>query len=377
MHFELRHENNGARAGVLLTDRGEIPTPMFMPVGTQGTVKAVEQRELEELGAAVILGNTYHLYLRPGTAVVENAGGLHRFINWERPILTDSGGFQVFSLSDLRVITEEGVEFKSHHDGSVHRFTPENVCDIQRSLGSDVMMVLDECTAFPCDVEAARASNERTLRWAARARDRFEQTQPLYGHGQMEFAIVQGSVFPEIRQRSAERLTAMEFDGYALGGLSVGEPAEQMYSMTEICTEVLPREKPRYLMGVGTPENIVESIGRGIDLFDCVLPTRNGRNANFFTRWGRINIRNAVHATDFSPVDAECTCYCCRNFSRAYLRHLFRCGEILGLQLATLHNLHFYLWLVAEARRAVLGGRFAEWKSQTLSSFVSRDPEGV
>lgn len=375
MHFVLEQENGGARAGLLRTDRGEIPTPMFMPVGTQGTVKAVEQRELEEMGAAVILGNTYHLYLRPGPALVEKAGGLHRFINWNRPILTDSGGFQVFSLSDLRLISEEGVQFKSHHDGSLHQFTPENVCDIQRSLGSDVMMVLDECSPFPCDEEDARTSNERTVRWAARARERFEQTKPLYGCGQMQFAIVQGSVFPTIRRRSAEQLSVMGFDGYAIGGLSVGEPAARMYEITEVCTGVLPREKPRYLMGVGTPENIVESIGRGVDLFDCVLPTRNGRNANLFTRRGRLNIRNAAYAADFSPVDNGCSCYCCRNFTRAYLRHLFRCGEILGLQLATLHNLHFYLWLVAEARTTILEERFEEWKRTMLADFARPAPE--
>jgi queuine tRNA-ribosyltransferase len=369
--FTLAAEDGGARAGVLHTDHGDIRTPIFMPVGTQGSVKAVEQRELREIGAQIILGNTYHLYLRPGTGLIEQARGLHEFISWDLPILTDSGGFQVFSLSNLRVLGEEGVEFKSHHDGSLHRFTPENVVDVQRSLGSDIMMVLDECAPHPCDEVYAASSNALTLRWAARARERFAATGPLYGHRQLLFGIAQGSVYPDIRRHSASALAAMDFDGYAIGGLSVGEPAEVMYRMTEACTEVFPRERPRYLMGVGTPENILESIARGVDMFDCVLPTRNGRNANLFTRNGRINIRNAVYAGDPAPVDELCGCYTCRTFSRGYLRHLFRCGEILGLQLASIHNLTFYLWLVTEARQAIIEQRFTAWKEHMLAGLAA------
>ncbi len=342
-----------------------------MPVGTQGTVKAIEHRELRDLGAQIILGNTYHLYLRPGTDLIERAGGLHRFMNWTLPILTDSGGYQVFSLSDLRGIHQDGVKFKSHLDGSVHNFTPERVVDIQRSLGSDIMMVLDECAPYPCTEEYAQASNEMTLRWAERSKIRFEQTRPAYGVEQAQFGIVQGSVFPAIRERSACGLTSLGFDGYAVGGLSVGEPAEQMYAMLDICTAILPAEKPRYLMGVGTPENILEAIERGVDMFDCVLPTRNARNAVVFTSRGRLNLRNAEHADNFSPVDPDCPCYGCRNFTRAYLRHLFKAGEILALQLATIHNLTFYLWLVRTARQAILENRFAVWKSELLKQIGS------
>ncbi len=364
--FTLQHSEGKARAGVIRTDRGEIRTPMFMPVGTQGTVKAVEQRELHEMGAEIILGNTYHLYLRPGVDVIENAGGLHAFMNWRKPILTDSGGYQVFSLSDLRGLDEEGVVFKSHLDGSEHKFTPEGVIDIQRSLGSDIMMVLDECTPYPCDEEYARQSNELTLRWAARARERFEQTRPLYGCEQTLFAIVQGSTYSWIRERSARKLVEMDFEGYAIGGLSVGEPADVMYAITDTVTAILPETKPRYLMGVGTPENILESIERGIDLFDCVMPTRNGRNGMFFTRSGRINIKNAAYALDFRPIDEQCTCYGCRTFTRAYIRHLVKANEILALQLASVHNLTFYLWLVSAAREAILAERFQEWKSEMI-----------
>jgi queuine tRNA-ribosyltransferase len=342
-----------------------------MPVGTQGAVKAIEPRELRDLGACIILGNTYHLYLRPGAALIERAGGLHRFMNWTLPILTDSGGYQVFSLSDLRGIHKDGVEFKSHLDGSVHSFTPEKVVDIQRSLGSDIMMVLDECTPFPCEEEYARASNALTMEWAARSRERFEVTSAAYGVEQALFGIVQGSVYPAIREQSARRLAEIGFDGYAIGGLSVGEPAAQMYAIVDVCTPFLPREKPRYLMGVGTPENILEAIARGIDMFDCVLPTRNARNAVVFTAHGRLNLRNADHAEDFSPVDPDCSCYGCRNFTRAYLRHLFKAGEILALQLATLHNLTFYLWLVRTARQAILENRFATWKVEFLKQLGS------
>lgn len=342
-----------------------------MPVGTQGTVKAVEQRELIEMGAQIILGNTYHLYLRPGVEIIEKAGGLHAFMSWHRPILTDSGGYQVFSLSDLRGIDDDGVTFKSHLDGSEHRFTPEGVIDIQRALGSDIMMVLDECTPYPCDEDYARQSNELTLRWAARAKERFEQTQSRYGFSQALFGIVQGSTFADIRERSARRLVDMNFEGYAIGGLAVGEPAEEMYRITDLVTDILPATKPRYLMGVGTPENILGSIERGIDMFDCVLPTRNGRNGMFFTRTGRINIRNAAYAADFRPVDEECSCYGCRTFTRAYMRHLVKANEILALQLASIHNLTFYLWLVSAAREALVAGRFAEWKLATLRQLAS------
>ncbi len=337
-----------------------------MPVGTQGSVKAVEHRELLEIGAKIILGNTYHLYLRPGTEIIEKAGGLHSFMNWDRPILTDSGGYQVFSLSDMRGIEEDGVAFKSHLDGSAHMFSPERVLDIQRSLGSDIMMVLDECTPYPCEETYARDSHELTLRWAERCKVRQMQTKPLYGYQQSLFGIVQGGTFPAIREASAKGLLKMDFDGYAIGGLSVGEPAQDMYSMTEICTAILPPRKPRYLMGVGTPQNLLESIDRGIDMFDCVLPTRNGRNAVVFTRSGKLNLRNAMNALDFSPIDLECECYTCSNFTRAYLRHLFKASEILALQLASIHNLSFYLWLLRATREAILNDEFQSWKTEQL-----------
>jgi queuine tRNA-ribosyltransferase len=371
LKFSLVHTDGRARAGSILTDRGEIPTPIFMPVGTQGAVKAVEPRELIELGARIVLANTYHLYLRPGTDLIERAGGLHAFAGWERPILTDSGGYQVFSLSDLRTLNEEGVEFRSHLDGSSHLFTPERVVDIQRSLGSDIMMVLDECTPYPCDEAYAAASGELTLRWAARCRERQEQTVPRYGRGQSLFAIVQGSTYPDLRIRSARALVAMDFEGYAIGGLSVGEPAAVMYSVTETSTALLPEGRPRYLMGVGTPGNILESIERGVDMFDCVLPTRNGRNAVLFTRTGKLNMRNAGFSADFRPVDAGCDCYTCTHFTRAYLRHLFKAQEILALQLASIHNLSFYLWLVRTARERILSNAFHPWKAEMMSAFTA------
>jgi queuine tRNA-ribosyltransferase len=340
---------------------------MFMPVGTQGSVKAVEHRELVELGAQIVLGNTYHLYLRPGIEVIRAAGGLHKFAGWERPILTDSGGYQVFSLTDLRRIEDGGVTFRSHLDGSTHVFTPESVVGIQRDLGADIMMVLDECTPYPCELEYAVRSNALTIRWAERCKNAFEKDGPRYAHGQALFGIVQGSVYREIRERSAEALVNIGFEGYAIGGLAVGEPVETMYGITEACESMLPREKPRYLMGVGTPANLLESVERGMDLFDCVLPTRNGRNANVFTRSGDLNLRNAIYKTDFSPVDPECSCYTCSNFTRAYLRHLFQAKEILALQLATIHNLSFYLWLMREARTVILERRFRAWKQEILA----------
>jgi queuine tRNA-ribosyltransferase len=373
VNYTLLHTDHSARAGILQTDHGAIETPIFMPVGTQASVKAVEQRELHELGAQIILGNTYHLYLRPGCDVLRSMGGLHRFMNWDKPILTDSGGYQVFSLSDLRKISHDGVTFKSHLDGSSHFFSPAGVIDIERVIGSDIMMVLDECTPYPCDHAYARKSNEMTVRWAGECLARFHASVPLYGHSQALFAIVQGSIFKDIRSASSDALTAMEFDGYAVGGLAVGEPSPEMYDITEFTADRLPKDKPRYLMGVGTPENIVESIDRGIDMFDCVMPTRNARNATLFTSAGRMNMKNARWKTDARPPDEACSCYTCTTFSRAYLRHLFQVNEILGLQLATIHNLTFYLWLVREARKNILADTFASWKKEMLGAFEHAD----
>jgi queuine tRNA-ribosyltransferase len=374
VQFTLEHTDadTHARAARLTTDHGTIETPMFMPVGTVGTVKAVEPRELAtDIQAQIILGNTYHLYLRPGTDVLETAGGLHRFMQWDGPILTDSGGYQVFSLSDRRTIEEEGVTFRSHIDGSKHLFTPESVVDIQRAIGSDIMMVLDECPAGDVSEAYARDSNELTMRWARRALDHWHQTKPLYGHTQALFAIVQGVVYPAIRRASAERLVAMDFPGYAIGGLSVGEPAQQMYAMTEVVTEILPADKPRYLMGVGKPANLLESIARGVDLFDCVIPTRNGRNGTIYTTQGRLNIKNAQWEHDTSPLDPGLETYVAQTFSKAYVRHLHKAGEILGLQIASQQNLAFYVWLMRAARRAIADGRFAAWKA-TIQPRVSR-----
>jgi queuine tRNA-ribosyltransferase len=375
LRFKLEHTDGRARAGVISTDHGEVRTPVFMPVGTQGAVKAVEPRELEELGASIILGNTYHLYLRPGTRVIQGAGGLHRFMAWSRPVLTDSGGYQVFSLSDLRGVSEEGVEFRSHIDGSLHSLTPESAVDIQRALGSDIMMVLDECPAYPCDEGYAERSMELSLRWARRCRDRADATPSQYGSAQALFGIIQGSTVDRLREASARGLTDIGFDGYAIGGLSVGEPAAEMYRITEVCTEVMPVGSPRYLMGVGTPENILESIERGVDMFDCVLPTRNGRNALFFTRNGRLNLRNARFEEDFEPIDPACSCYTCRTFTRAYLRHLFKAREIAGLQLASIHNLSFYAWLTGAAREAIGAGTYGEWKAAMVRSLGGTSEE--
>jgi queuine tRNA-ribosyltransferase len=366
VRFTLEKTDSSARAGNIVTDHGVIETPIFMPVGTQGSVKALEQRELEELGAQIILGNTYHLYLRPGINVLTAMGGLHSFMNWKKPILSDSGGYQVFSLSELRKISEEGVIFKSHLDGSTHFFTPEKVVEIQRAIGSDIIMVLDECTPYPCDREYARRSNQLTVRWAKKCQEALKNQPPLYGHHQSLFGIMQGSTYRDVRSESAGALTALDFDGYAIGGLAVGEPIEMMYEFAEFSASLLPPDKPRYLMGVGTPENLLECIERGIDMFDCVIPTRNGRNATLFTRQGKLNMTNAQFKTDRDPVDAECSCYCCRNFSRAYIRHLFHAKEIFALQLASLHNLSFYLWLVKEARRHILNSDFSRWKKEFL-----------
>ncbi len=375
MRFALEHQcpDTRARAARLETAHGVLETPIFMPVGTVGSVKAVQPRELvSDVQAQIILGNTYHLYLRPGTDLLEKAGGLHRFMNWEGPILTDSGGFQVFSLAELRELSEEGVRFQSHIDGSYHFFSPESVVDIQRAIGSDIMMVLDECPPGDSTAAYARESNELTMRWAARCKTRFEETEARYGHSQALFAIVQGVVYPEVRRESARRLVEMDFPGYAIGGLSVGEEAEQMYATVEVCTEVLPENKPRYLMGVGTPANLLENIARGIDMFDCVMPTRNGRNGMLFTTQGIINIRNRKWADDLSPLDPGLPRYASQQFSKAYLRHLFKANEVLGLQLASLQNLSFYLWLMQEARLAIQENRYSSWMKEQVPRISQR-----
>jgi len=362
-----------ARAGTIETAHGTIETPIFMPVGTAGTVKAVHQHELvQDIGAQIILGNTYHLYLRPGLDILNRAGGLHRFNGWDKPILTDSGGYQVYSLTEVRKIKEEGVTFRSHIDGSKHLFTPENVMDTQRIIGADIVMAFDECTPYPCDYQYAKRSLDMTHRWLKRCCDRFDDTQPLYGYEQTLFPIVQGSVYRDLRERSAETIAAFGRDGNAIGGLSVGEPAEEMYAMTDVVCNILPAEKPRYLMGVGTPVNILENIALGIDLFDCVMPTRNARNGMLFTRQGIINIKNKKWEADFSPIDAESDLLADRVYTKAYLRHLIRSQEILGAQIASLHNLHFYLWLVGEARMHILAGDFREWKNKMVVQLDER-----
>lgn len=380
MKFSLNSidKNSKARAGVIETSHGSINTPIFMPVGTQGTVKAVDKHYLEnDINASIILGNTYHLYLRPGVKVLQEAGGLHRFMNWNRPILTDSGGFQVFSLSDLRKIKEDGVEFKSHLDGSKHFFTPEKVIAIQKSIGSDIMMVLDECTPYPCDYEYALRSKNLTSKWAIHNREAFEKLPPLYGYDQNLFGIIQGSVYKDLRESSAHDLVKLDFDGYAIGGLAVGEPIEVMYDIVNFTTDFMPVNKPRYLMGVGRPENILEAIERGIDMFDCVMPTRNARNAYLFTSEGVLSMRNSKYIDDFSPVDSNCGCYTCRNFSRAYLRHMFIAKEILVLQLASIHNLHFYLNLIREARTKIIEGAFSDWKNETVKKISKNNKNNI
>ncbi len=375
MFFLLEGEDRGtkARAGVFRTDHGEVETPIFMPVGTAGSVKAVPQQLLtEEVQAQIILGNAYHLYLRPGTEVLERAGGLHRFMGWERPILTDSGGYQVFSLTDTRKIREEGTLFNSHIDGSKHLFTPEKVVEIQRSIGSDIMMALDECTPYPCDYDYARKSMELTHRWLERGWEHFLATEPLYGHRQVFFPIVQGSVYADLREISARTIRDIPAEGYAIGGLSVGEPVEDMYRITEQVCDILPQEKPRYLMGVGTPVNILEAIARGVDMFDCVMPTRNARNGMLFTHEGIINIKNRKWMDDFTPLDPQGPSSYSRFYTKAYLRHLIISKEILGAQIATIHNLSFYLWLVKEARQKILAGEFAAWKKRMTEKLGKR-----
>ena len=358
--------SGSARAGVVHTDHGNIPTPVFMPVGTQGAVKAMDHRTLRELDAKIILGNTYHLYLRPGNETMQEMGGLHMFSSWDRPILTDSGGFQVFSLRELRKMSEEGVEFRSHIDGSKHLFTAENVVDTQRVIGSDIFMVLDECTPHPATYTEARTSMELTTRWAQRSREHHLKTPLLYGHKQFQFAIGQGSTYADLRTKCMEELVAMDFEGYAIGGLSVGEQPEDMYAMTEASTSVMPPDKPRYLMGVGTPENILRAIDLGVDMFDCVMPTRNARNGTIFTTQGKVNIKNARWKQCHEPIDLLVGAESSQKYSMAYLRHLFHANEILGLMLATAQNVALYLWLAKTAREKIIEGTYRPWASEMM-----------
>ena len=375
MDFELQYTdpNSRARAGLITTDHGQIQTPIFMPVGTLGSVKAVHLHELkDDIKAQIILGNTYHLYLRPGLEILRQAGGLHKFNGWDRPILTDSGGFQVFSLSDRRKLTEEGAHFRSHIDGSKHLFTPENVVDTERVIGADIMMALDECTPGDADYAYAKKSLALTRRWLDRGWKRYCETEGLYGYRQAYFPIVQGCVYPDLRREAAKHVADLGADGNAIGGLAVGEPTEKMYEMIEVVNEVLPADKPRYLMGVGTPANILEGIERGVDMFDCVMPTRNGRNGMLFTRNGIMNIRNKKWENDFSPVDEYGTSYVDRQYTKAYLRHLFISDEILAMQIASVHNLAFYVWLSQEARRQILAGTFKSWKDEMIQRVTTR-----
>lgn len=375
MPFLLQHTDAGskARAGQITTDHGIIETPIFMPVGTLGSVKGVHQHELkEDIQAQIILGNTYHLYLRPGLDVLRQAGGLHRFNGFDRPMLTDSGGFQVFSLAGIRKLSEKGCEFRSHIDGSKHFFTPEGVIDIERTIGADIMMAFDECPPGTASYDYAAKSLKLTHGWLERCVKRYNETEPLYGYHQTLFPIVQGCVYPELRRESAHFAANLDAEGYAIGGLAVGEPAEQMYEMIEVVNEILPTDRPRYLMGVGTPVNILEAIERGVDMFDCVMPTRNGRNAMLFTAQGIMNMRNAKWATDFSPVDADAHSYVDTQYTKAYLHHLFKAKELLAMQIASIHNLAFYLWLVREARRQILADNFAAWKAQMVPRLSHR-----
>ncbi|MCF8319395.1 MAG: tRNA guanosine(34) transglycosylase Tgt [Sphingobacteriaceae bacterium] len=362
-----------ARAGEIETAHGTIQTPIFMPVGTAGTVKAVHQRELkDDIKAQIILGNTYHLYLRPGLDTIEKAGGLHKFNGWDGPILTDSGGYQVYSLSGVRKIKEEGVTFRSHIDGSKHLFTPEGVMDIQRTIGADIIMAFDECTPYPCDYTYARKSMEMTHRWLKRCCDRFDNTEAKYGYDQTLFPIVQGSTYTDLRIKSAETIASFNREGNAIGGLSVGEPAEEMYEMTEVVCNILPTNKPRYLMGVGTPVNLLENIALGIDMFDCVMPTRNARNGMLFTSNGIINIQNEKWKNDFSPLEADSELFADTQYTKAYLRHLMQSKEILAAQIASLHNLHFYLWLMKVARSQIIAGTFYDWKNKMVKQMAQR-----
>ena len=375
MNFELlsTDANTHARAGRITTDHGVIETPIFMPVGTVASVKGVQQRELaQDINTDIILGNTYHLYLRPTTSILEQAGGLHKFMHWDRNILTDSGGYQVYSFSSTRKIKEEGVRFKSHIDGSYHFFSPEKSMEIQRSIGADIIMAFDECTPYPCEYAYAKRSMHMTHRWLDRCISYLEENAPKYGYNQSLFPIVQGSVYPDLRRASAEYIASKGADGNAIGGLSVGEPAEKMYEITEIVCNILPKDKPRYLMGVGTPINILENIALGVDMFDCVMPTRNARNGMLFTAHGTINIKNKKWENDFSPIDENDYTFVDTYYTKAYLRHLFAAEEFLGKQIATIHNLGFYLWLVREARKHILQGDFSQWKNQMVSQMNNR-----
>jgi len=375
MTFEIKQTDplSNARAGLITTDHGQIETPIFMPVGTVGSVKGVTDRDLHnEVKAQIILGNTYHLYLRPGTEILEKAGGLHKFNGWDRPILTDSGGFQVFSLSGIRKLTEEGCTFQSHIDGSRHTFTPERVMDIERSIGADIIMALDECPPGTSDYNYAKKSLGLTHRWLDRCIKRLEETEPLYGYSQSLFPIVQGCTFKDLREQSAEFVASKGADGNAIGGLAVGEPTEVMYEMIEVVNAILPKDKPRYLMGVGTPANLLEAIERGVDMFDCVMPTRNGRNAMLFTSQGIMNMRNKKWEDDFSPIDPAGTAWVDTFYSKAYLHHLFKAQELLALQIGSIHNLAFYLWLVGEARKHILAGDFSTWKPGMIKQVTQR-----
>jgi len=375
MKFELQYKDTktNARAGLITTDHGVIETPIFMPVGTQGSVKAVHMTELkDDIKAQIILGNTYHLYLRPGIEILKQAGGLHKFNSWNGPILTDSGGFQVFSLAENRKLHEEGAEFRSHIDGSKHLFTPEKVMDIERTIGADIIMAFDECCPGDADYNYAKESLGLTERWLDRCFNRFNSTDPMYGYNQSLFPIVQGCVYPDLRIRAAENVASKGADGNAIGGLAVGEPTEKMYEMIEVVNDILPKDKPRYLMGVGTPVNLLEAIERGVDMFDCIMPTRNGRNGQLFTKYGTMNMRNQKWENDFSPLDTEGTSYVDSLYSKAYVRHLFKTNELLGLQIASIHNLAFYLWLVGEARKHIIAGDFSIWKSGMITQLSNR-----
>ncbi len=375
MKFNITHKDHesSARAGILQTGHGEIQTPIFMPVGTQGTVKSVHQEELKtSINADIILGNTYHLYLRPHTDILQKAGGLHKFINWERPILTDSGGYQVYSLKGMRKITEKGVKFRSHIDGSMHFFSPESVMDIQREIGADIIMAFDECTPYPCDYKYARRSMHMTHRWLERCITRFNETDSIYDYEQTLAPIVQGSTYTDLREMSAEYIAGTNMPINAIGGLSVGEPAEELYAMTEVVTNILPKDKPRYLMGVGLPENILECIALGIDMFDCVLPTRNARHGMLYTKNGVINMKNAKWKEDFSPIDPDSEAATSREHNKAYLRHLFKVKEYLAMQIATINNLSFYMWLVRTAREKIQEGTFTQWKNVIIPVITQR-----
>ncbi len=362
---------SNARAGRMKTAHGDIRTPVFMPVGTQATVKTLTPEELEAAGAQIILGNTYHLFLRPGHELIREMGGLHGFMNWRRPLLTDSGGYQVFSLSDLKSIGEEGVTFQSHIDGTRHLFTPELVMDVETALGADIIAPLDECPPYPCDYRYAKDSAALTVRWAARSRQRFDELEGERSHAQALFGIVQGSVYVDLRVDCARSLVDQEFDAYAIGGMSIGEPKSTMGELIDATVEHLPEDRPRYLMGAGTPDDLIDAVGRGIDMFDCVIPTREGRNGALYTRRGRINIYNARFRDDAGPIDPSCSCYACRTFSRSYIRHLYRAGEILGPRMGTLHNIHFYVGLASEMEEAVMEGRFGAWRSSFLTAYHS------